>query len=279
MNDSKLKNRVIAMSNILAERSTRFSLIQQRLFYISLISTQNGLNENNEVVIARNEFNELFECLGLTKDTSRWTTLRKQLEMLRDNSKIEFSDEKGFDDGQLIIGARCCEDGVHIRFDTYYLPLINELSDRFVRLLSGDLLCLNSKFSMMLYQNLMKDKWKMSCADFMAVDYSTKQLKDMFGLTKDSYMNKLGNFNRTLFERKTINKAVEELNKKSKCIKNLKYEKVKEGNKVKYYKFTFDYTDPQKFSDGKRFIVSDKKEENNGLNSLQNDLGRLLESL
>ena len=95
----------------------------------------------------------------------------------------------------------------------------------------------------------MKDKWKMSNADFMGIDYSTKQLKDMFGLPKEAYIATNGNFNRTLFEKKTINKAIEELNNKCKCIKNLKYDKIKKNGRVQYYKFSFDYTDPQTVMD------------------------------
>ena len=118
----------------------------------------------------------------------------------------------------------------------------------------------------MLYQNLMKDKWKMSNVDFVGIDYSTRQLKDMFGLSKESYMNRDGFFNRADFERYTINKAIKELNEKCRCINNLKYEKVKKNGRVQYYKFSFDYTDPQTVADnsnerkGKSIIDSTQKE-------------------
>ena len=79
-------------------------------------------------------------------------------------------------------------------------------------------------------------------------------------------MSTSGNFNRTLFEKKTINKAIEELNNKCKCINNLKYEKIKKNGRVQYYKFSFDYTDPQTVADksnereGKSIIDSMQKE-------------------
>lgn len=276
MSKSTLENKVIAMSNILAEKNTYFTTTQQKLFYVSIASLRNGVNIHDEVEINKHD---LLEFLGMENDSNRYIKLRKELKQLQLNSLIEFNDKDGYSSGCIIYNARMTRDTVYIRFNNYYLPLMQNLSDNFVRFLNDDLVGLKCKNSMMLYQNLMKDKWKMSCADFLGVDYSTTQLKDMFGLTKDSYMATSGNFNRTLFEKKTINKAVEELNKKSKCINNLRYDKVKEGNKVKYYKFTFDYTDPQKFSNGKRFIVTGEKEESNGLNGLQNDLCRLLESL
>lgn len=264
MKDSNtLNNQVITMSNTLAKKSTRFSVTQQKLFYVSIASLRNGLNENDEVEINKQE---LFNFLGIENETGRYTRIKKELDKLRDNSKIEFDTEDGFVSGSVIRRVRLSKNTFYIMFDSYYLPLVYELRDKFVRFLNDDLIGLKSKYSMMLYQNLMKDKWKMSNIDFMGIDYSTKQLKDMFGLPMEAYMATSGNFNRTLFEKKTINKAVEELNNKCKCIKNLKYEKVKKNGRVQYYKFSFDYTDPQSVADdcnerkGKSIIDSMHKE-------------------
>lgn len=75
---------------------------------------------------------------------------------------------------------------------------------------------------------------------------TTKELKELFGMTKDDYVYK-GAFNRALFERKSIDVAVQDINEKSKCINNLRYEKKKKGNRVQGYVFYFDYTDPNNF--------------------------------
>ena len=260
---SALENQVIAMSNTLAKKSTRFTITQQKLFYISIASLKDGLNENNEVEINKQE---LFNFLGIENETGRYTRIKKEFSQLRDNSKIEFDTEDGFVSGSVIRMIRLSKNTFYVMFDSYYLPLVYELKDKFVRFLNDDLIGLKSKYSMMLYQNLIKDKWKMSNVDFMGIDYSTKQLKDMFGLPKEAYMSTSGNFNRTLFEKKTINKAIEELNNKCKCINNLKYEKIKNNGRVQYYKFSFDYTDPQTVADnsnerkGKSIIDSTQKE-------------------
>lgn len=260
-----LNNKVIAMSNILAKKSTRFSVKQQKLFYASLASLKYGVNERSEVRINKQE---LFNFLGMENDTGRWSRLRKELRQLAENSYIEYGDDNEFKDGFLIYSFDSTRDRsyIFIRFNDDYLPLIKDLSNNFVRFLDDDLVTLKSKYSMMLYQNLMKDKWKMSNVDFMGIDYSTKQLKYMFGLSKESYMNRDGFFNRSDFERNTLNKAIKELNEKCRCIKNLKYEKIKKNGRVKYYKFSFDYTDPQCVADesnerkGKSIIDSMQKE-------------------
>lgn len=237
------------MSNILAEKNTCFTETQQKLFYVSIASLRNGVNFHDEVEVNKEE---LLKFIGIENDNNRYSKLKKELKQLISNSFVMFEDKDGYTSGNLIYNVRVTRKSVYIRFNSYYLPLLQNLSDNFVRFLNDDLVGLKCKNSMMLYQHLMKDKWKMSCMDFLGIDYSTTQLKEMLGLTKEAYTNKNGNFNRADFERRTLNKAIEELNKKAKCIKNLRYTKVKKGNRVQYYKFTFDYTDPQNIVDSSK---------------------------
>ncbi len=243
-NDSSLQNQIIAMSNTLAEKSTRFTALQQKLFYISLAALKQGKNSKNEVKIDKQE---LFKYLDYDTE-NKYTRMRYQFKKLRENSGIEFgTDEGDWLDGFLITSNRSDRYNYYVQFNSYFLPLIEELADNYVRLLDDDVTSFDSKFSMMLYQNLLKDKWMLTNPDFYGIPYSTKKLKMIFGLSKDDYMStKKGkpSFNRTLFENKTVNKAVEEINEKSKCIVKLRYEKIKKGNRIMAYEFYFDYVDP-----------------------------------
>lgn len=248
---NSLKNQVIAMSNILAEKSTRFSVMQQKLFYVCIASLKHGINTRNEVEINKQE---LFNCLGIEKETGRYTRIKGEFEQLAHNSFVEFDTTDGFSQGFLIYNIRLSKNTFFVKFNDYYLPLVQELANNYVRLLDDDVISFSSKFSMMLYQNLMKDKWKLTNVDHLGIDYSTKQLKMMFGLSKSDYMRKNDSFNRSEFEKKTINKAIDEINKKSKCIKNLTYKKVKKGSRIQYYLFTYNYIDPQK-------VVEDARDE------------------
>ena len=239
------------MSNILAEKSTRFSVMQHKLFYVCIASLKHGINTKNEVEINKQE---LFNCLGIEKETGRYTRIKGEFEQLAHNSFVEFDTTDGFSQGFLIYNIRLSKNTFFVKFNDYYLPLVQELANNYVRLLDDDVISFSSKFSMMLYQNLMKDKWKLTNVDHLGIDYSTKQLKMMFGLSKSDYMRKNDSFNRSEFEKKTINKAVDEINKKSKCIKNLTYRKVKKGSRIQYYLFTYNYIDPQK-------VVEDARDE------------------
>lgn len=240
--DNSLENQVIAMSNTLAEKSTRFSIVQQKLFYVCLASLKHGVNSKNEVEINKQE---LFNYLELENDTGRWTRIRYEFKKLAKNSYIEFGTDEDFCDGFLIYSFRSTRNSIFVRFNDYYLPLVQQLANNFVRLLDDDVVSFDSKFSMMLYQNLMKDKWKLTNIDYLGIDYSTRRLKMIFGLSIDDYVQN-GRFNRADFERRTINRAVKEINEKSKCIKNLTYKKVKKGSRVQYYLFSYHYIDPQK---------------------------------
>ena len=95
---------------------------------------------------------------------------------------------------------------------------------------------------MIIYQQLMR--WNKK-GIFGA---TTKELKTLFGMTKDDYVNsKTGNFDRYNFEKYTIKLAITDINEKSKCIRNLRYEKKKKGNRVQGYVFYYDYVDPNEF--------------------------------
>ncbi|GEM_PF-912238 len=243
--DNSLQNQVIAMSNTLAEKSTRFNATQQKLFYVSLAALKGGKNSNNEVKIDKKK---LIEYLGFETDNNKYTRLRYQFKKLMLNSFVEFGTDEEFCDGVLISMTRSDRYNYYVKFNEYFTPLLEELADNYVRLLDDDVTSFDSKFSMMLYQNLLKDKWKLTNPDFLGIDFTTRKLKSIFGLSKDDYMTTnrgQPSFNRTLFERRTIDIAVKEINEKSKCINHLHYEKVKNGNRIHAYVFNFDYCDPQ----------------------------------
>lgn len=95
---------------------------------------------------------------------------------------------------------------------------------------------------MILYQQIMR----LNNKGTYGVGFTTKELKTLFGLTKDDYMSG-SRFDRYNFEKYTINVAVKDINEKSKCIQNLRYEKRKKNGRVQGYVFFFDYTDPNEF--------------------------------
>lgn len=262
--DEDLHEQIIAMDNTLARKSTKFTVDEQRLFYITLASIKPD-QKGNEIEIDKKA---MIDMLGF-ESQNVYSRIRGMFKKLAMASWIEFGDDEIFDDGFLISAIRTTKRKVYVTIADKYIPLLIELAPGFTRLLSDDAISFKSKFSMLLYQQLMRWSHK---GIFGA---TTKELKELFGMTKDDYVYK-GAFNRALFERKSIDVAVQDINKKSKCINNLRYEKKKKGNRVQGYVFYFDYTDPNNFRKTynlpEQLSLEDIAVDTEELNSLLKDL-------
>lgn len=235
--DEDLHEQIIAMDNTLTKKATKFTVDEQRLFYITLASikpTQKG----NEIEIDKKA---MFDMLGF-KSHNYYSRIRGMFKKLAMASWIEFGDDEIFDDGFLISAIRTTKRKVYVTIADKYIPLLIELAPGFTRLLSDDAISFKSKFSMLLYQQFMR----LNNQGNYGIGFTTKELKELFDLTKDDYVYN-GKFNRQMFEHRTIEVAVQDINEKSKCICNLRYEKRKKGNRIQGYVFFFDYHDPNDF--------------------------------
>lgn len=233
--DDDLHEQVIAMDNTLTEKATKFTVEEQRLFYITLASIKPD-QKGNEIEIDKKA---MLDMLGYTSQ-NMYSRIRPMFIKLMRNSMLCFGDDEIWCDGFLFSKVRTTKKKIYVTVEQEYVPLLIELQPGFTRLLSDDAIGFKSKFSMILYQQLMRWNTK---GIFGA---TTRQLKTLFGMTKDDYVYN-GAFNRALFEKKTIDVAVADINTKSKCIKNLRYEKRKKGNRVQGYIFYYDYLDPNEF--------------------------------
>ena len=233
--DEDLHEQIIAMDNTLTKKATKFSVDEQRLFYITLASIKPN-QKGNEIEIDKKA---MIDILGFTS-RDVYSRIRPMFKKLAMSSWIEFGDDEIFDDGFLISAIRTTKKKVYVTIADKYIPLLIELAPGFTRLLSDDAISFKSKFSMLIYQQLMRWSHK-GC--FGA---TTKELKKMFGMSKEDYVYN-GKFNRQMFEQRTIDLAVQDINEKSKCISNLRYEKKKKGSRVQGYVFYYDYVDPNEF--------------------------------
>ena len=236
--DEDLHAQIIAMDNTLTQKATKFTVDEQRLFYITLASIKPD-QKGNEIEIDKKA---MIDMLGFTS-RDVYSRIRPMFIKLIRNSMISFTEsEEIWKDGLLFTKVRTTKKKVYVTVDQEYIPLLIKLQPGFTRLLSDDAISFKSKFSMLIYQQLMRWSHK---GIFGA---TTKELKTLFGMTKDDYVNaKTGRFDRYNFEQRTINVAVQDINEKSKCISNLRYEKKKKGNRIQGYVFYFDYTDPNEF--------------------------------
>lgn len=235
--DNDLHNQIIAMDNELAKQATNFTIEEQRLFYITLAS----IKPNQKSSIIEIDKKAVLDMLGFNSQ-NQYSRLRPMFTKMIKKSLILSGDDEVWNDGFLFYKCRTTKKKIYIYVDDEYIPLLIKLQPGFTRLLSDDAISFKSKFSMILYQQLMRLHNKGG----YGVGFTTKELKMIFGLSKDDYVTK-GHFDRSAFERRTINVAVKDINEKSKCIQNLRYEKRKKNGRVQGYVFFFDYTDPNEF--------------------------------
>ena len=235
--DNDLHNQIIAMDSELAKQATNFTIEEQRLFYITLAS----IKPNQKSSIIEIDKKAVLDMLGFNSQ-NQYSRLRPMFTKMIKKSLILSGDDEVWNDGFLFYKCRTTKKKIYIYVDDEYIPLLIKLQPGFTRLLSDDAIKFKSKFSMILYQQLMRLNNK---GDY-GVGFTTKELKMIFGLSKDDYVTK-GHFDRSAFERRTINVAVKDINEKSKCIQNLRYEKRKKNGRVQGYVFFFDYTDPNEF--------------------------------
>lgn len=234
--DEDLHEQIIAMDNTLTKKATKFTVDEQRLFYITLASIKPD-QKGSEIEIDKKA---MIDMLGF-ESQNVYSRIRPMFIKLIRNSMISFTEsEEIWQDGLLFTKVRTTKKKVYVTVDQEYIPLLIKLQPGFTRLLSDDAISFKSKFSMLLYQQLMRWSHK------EVFGATTKELKELFGMTKDDYVYN-GAFNRALFEKYTIDVAVRDINEKSKCINNLKYEKKKKGNRIQGYVFYFEYTDPNNF--------------------------------
>lgn len=235
--DNDLHNQIIAMDNELAKQATNFTIEEQRLFYITLAS----IKPNQKSSIIEIDKKAVLDMLGFNSQ-NQYSRLRPMFTKMIKKSLILSGDDEIWNDGFLFYKCRTTKKKIYIYVDDEYIPLLIKLQPGFTRLLSDDAISFNSKFSMILYQQLMRLNNK---GDY-GVGFTTKELKTIFGLSKEDYVSG-GRFDRYNFERKTINVAIKDINEKSKCIQDLRYEKRKRNGRIQGYVFFFDYTDPNEF--------------------------------
>lgn len=235
--DNDLHNQIIAMDNELAKQATNFTIEEQRLFYITLAS----IKPNQKSSIIEIDKKAVLDMLGFNSQ-NQYSRLRPMFTKMIKKSLILSGDDEIWNDGFLFYKCRTTKKKIYIYVDDEYIPLLIKLQPGFTRLLSDDAISFNSKFSIILYQQLMRLNNK---GDY-GVGFTTKELKTIFGLSKEDYVSG-GRFDRYNFERKTINVAIKDINEKSKCIQNLRYEKRKRNGRIQGYVFFFDYTDPNEF--------------------------------
>lgn len=252
---NKLENKSIKMARNLITKPTQYDASLQKLFYITIASASINydlpLKPPNAIAVKKED---VFRLINVQcKD--KYTRYRAMFDKLSKDSFFSFGDNENYTSGHIFPKIKGQKHYWYVFVDEEYLPIIQDISSNYVQLLLDDVITFQSKFSMMIYQNLLSLynlQSNESNETIRTADYTTKQLKELLGLSKNDYTRKDGSFARTVFENKCIIRAVEEINEKSKLINHLTWTKEYIGKRVNKYVFTYQVDDIDRYKYGEK---------------------------
>lgn len=240
-------NKMVVISNDLARQSTSITLEEEKLLHC-IFSQMNPYGKNDTKITLKKS--ELFEKLGL-KSPKKYSETKKRLKNLMYKSMVDIVDPEGMDlYGMVIISARSAEKSEYfeITLNKDFMPYVEQLVSHYTKLQLDSLVQFKSKYSLILYKYL--SSWAGTHPERMMI-MTTKELKKLFNLSKEDYTVN-GEFKRTIFERKTLITAIDEINEKVPGF-DVTYTKSKKGNRVQGY--IIHWIDRNRFSESEEGVV------------------------
>lgn len=246
-----LKNQLVAVSRSLAKSRINWTVEEKKLFVMCLTQIKWSKKENNNVVSLSKK--DIVDSLGLDLDSShRSIYLRRAFRKLAIDSEVHWTDpndSRVWRDDFLIIGRRSNRNEIIVEFNPYFMPHLENLvkNTPYLTIWSSDVYGFKSRFSFALFEDL-RLHWD-DRFDWNYRDFTTNQLKEIFGLGKNDYIRKDGYFDRRHFEIFTLDRAIDEINKSEMMMIHIQgfnksnepifYKKIKKGGCV--YKYQIQY--------------------------------------
>lgn len=205
---------------------------------LSKIDFKKDNRDNDGNVVIECTLSEIRKACGVSSKDTNYEYYKEVIKSLIKSSYVE-----GTINGMDIMGYAVPwvtsvleAENITFKFKLFneFLPYFQMLATNYTVIELEQAKRFKSRFSYTLYMNLLS--WRelnKECYRF----YTTKQLKEIFGLDKNDYVRKDGSFDRNNFEKFTINVALKEINK----LTNMKVvvTKNKKGRLVSNYQFNF----------------------------------------
>lgn len=274
MSDSNNIRDVVEVSRLIANRPNQLNkIVLKKLFIMTMACVDDPTEEMKKEAllelqkspekrnmapiigdknIIKIDKQQLFKYLGIdcNKYNDAYDDYYSYFKELIKASNYTFSDGESYASGFFLtrVYTRKSMHTFNIYVDPEYMPIFWNLKGGYVKLLTEDVGGFECIHTMPLYTFIM------SHADKHEVNFTTQQLKSLFGLDVNSYVRKNGKFGRNDFEKATINVALKELDQKCKSISIIKqldngvpklYSKTKKKNgRVEYYVIKYMVHDP-----------------------------------
>jgi len=242
--------RMFAVSNIFARARKEMSLVEQKTFVYALSQIDWTKSADEQSTVVNLDKKTLANILGYKADSTDISqNIWREIKHIWRNSYIDISDkDRGtYDSGTVIYRITMSKNLIRLHFSPDYFSLFTGLGNNYITMWSSDIFKMTSKRSVQFYEQLRQmsyETYSVGNNEF-AYAWGVKRIKEMFDIPKEgkgSYMREKGGFDRTNFEKYVIEPICKDL-MKCKMIQLViqpdgkPYEKVKEKNRVRGYKF------------------------------------------
>lgn len=253
-NKNSLKDQLVAMSRALARCQIKWSLDQKKLFFMCLTRIRFKETGNDCVIVLDNR--EIVDALGLSGTSvdskHRNAYLRKIITGMSKNSYVELgdpNDAETYKAGALVSTVTSKKGKKTITINKDFMPELEDLLNHtpFLTYYTDDIYAFKSRFAFALFNELRSLYDTRALTNYRT--FTTKQLKDLFELSKADYVRRDGSFDRSNFEKYTIDVAVAEINQsemmtilphgKKRNGLHAFYEKKKKNGHVSGYEFKY----------------------------------------
>ena len=238
---NQFDNQLIRMGSALS-RQLHFSDSEEKLFALAI--SQVDFFAQNEQISVEMRVKDVQEKLGLAEDGAFYTNLRKQYRNLAKKSYVEFdleNEDNDFCDGFLLTGIHSNKrkGSLTIDFNSRFKKSLQYCKLAYTRVPLDDTLAYKSRFAIILQRYLTSlYRTGKGNAQIQWFDFTTEQLKTIFGLSEKDYCYKSGKnkgkFKRTEFEKYTLQIACDEINSKSACMRIVDWEKERARGVIYY---------------------------------------------
>ena len=249
----EVKSNLFAVGRIFAEARKQMNLNEFKTFSLAL-SKINWTHPCPDTLYLDKK--ELAKALNINSDIDHLSQdLKRAIGEMPRHSYLEFN-EKGreyYVSGNFIRTLAMFKNVVRIRLEEEFLGLFGNLDgkqeiSKYITMWSGDIFQMRSERSVLFYELLRENSDTRLMQNTGTV--SIRKFKEMFNIPKSgkgSYMREKGGFDRANFEKRVIDPLCEDLSK-TRMIQliiqpNGKfYQKVKRGNRVIAYQFSWSIT-------------------------------------
>lgn len=236
--NNEIKNQyddlTIYYANELARISNQFTLEEEKTLHI--VFSHIKPYEKNPIKFKIEKI-DFFSKLELSGD-DRYKRYEKIILNLigKTVTKIENKLEKTKLIGTIITSSKWFQNQSYfeVSLNSEFMPYIEQLKEHYTKIDLNTVCAFKSKHSLSLYKFI--SSWTDENKQINQRYITTKELKELFSLSKEAYMQN-NNFNRASFERRTIKSSLVEINEKTNVI--VSFKKKKKGNKVLNYEFTW----------------------------------------